>query len=848
MQQGTPLGAIVLLNNALEKDPNYVEARYQLGLAYLISGKFDQAEKELSKVRRQAPAMQEVRLDLAQLYLATQRVDEAAAEVDQFEQGNPPTSISREYQGRIFAVRNDVAQAEQAFREAMELDAQNVSARLALAQVYLRLRWDGEARALLNATIKAFPKNKGAYYMLAALEGSQGKKEQALQAYQQITAIDPNDVGALYMTGMLYLDIGKQEQAQQIADKLLTRFPKHPAGSRLKGMLFYVQGNYENATIELRKSLQSMNDIGGHYFLGLAEYRAGRYELALSQFQAALDLQPSHAQSRLMVAMTLLQQKRLEDSINQASRVLREDEQNAMAHNVLGSAYLAKGEYDKAMEHLDRAVALDPSLADVYMKKGLFNLSQGDRAEAEIELNRAVEAAPEVLNTRFLLVSLYLRQQNYAGAIETLQAGLTGTAEDALLYNYMAAAYFAQKKPEEAVQALVKAKAAKMDYLTPYFNLANYYISAGKRQEAIEEYRAILKIDPQQIKALISLASLHEIMGDSVAAKSDYEKARATETIDGYLALAGYLLRSGEKAKMTEVVDAAYAAHAESLAVLELRGKLKLERDNLAEAVKMFEAMDKVKPGTGLPLLVAAWLQAGEKDRAIALAQEQIDGHPDAPGGYLLMAAIHRELQQLDQAEADLNQGMAKAPNAPVLSLQLAQLYAVTQRTEQAIATLNDLLKSQPNFVPGIYALGTLYDQVGNKRRAVELYKEVLAQSENHTAALNNLSYLYADNYDNSQEALALAVKAFRNEPANPGIMDTLGYALLKNKRVDEAVTVLNKAAALLPKVAAVRLHQGMALLAAGQKGEAREALQAAVELGPGAEAEQATKMLESTK
>ena len=848
IQQGNPLGAVVLLNNALEKDPNYVEARYQLGLAYMKGGKLDKAEKELLKVRLQDPGRQQVRLDLASIYLATKRVDEAFDEVSQFERENPKSSLSREYMGRIQAMRNDFVQAEQSFREAIELDSKNVSARLALTQVFIHLKWDGEARALLTATIKDFPKNKNAYFMLASLEGSQGHKAEALDAYRQVIAIDPNDIGALYMTGMLSLDSGDIAAAQRIADDLLKRFAKHPAGSRLAGMIRYVQGDYENAATELRESLQGMPDLGGFYFLGLAEYRMGRFELALNQFQRALDIQPGHAQSRLMVAMTLLRQKRIDDCIYQAGKVLQDNDQNAMAHNIIGSAYLAKGEFDRAMEHLDRAIGLDPSLADAHMKKGLFNLSQGDRAGAEIELAKAVDAAPEVLNTRFLLASLYLRQQNYSGAVKTLQEGLEGTAEDALLYNYLAAAYFAQKKTDEAVQALEKAKAAKPDYFTPYFNLANYYMSTGKRQKAIDEYRAVLKRDPKQVKAHISQAALQEIMGDAAAAGASYQAARDTDSPEGILAQVGYLMRNREESKVAALIEAAYASHPENPAILELRGKLQMQQKNTEEAVKTFQALEKVKPGAGLPLLVASWLQGGEQDKAISLAREQIDSLPNAASGYLLMAAIHQKLGETDKVEAVLKQGIAAAKDAPILSLQLGTFYASTERMKQAIETLSALQQAYPNFVQATFALGSLYDQNGNKRKAVDLYRDVLAKAEGHTAALNNLAYLYAENYGSPEEGLDLAVKAFRNEPTNPGIMDTLGYVLLKNGHTEDAVNILDKAAELLPKVAAVRLHQGQALLAAGKSTEARRALQAAVDSGTGPEADQAGKLLDSLK
>lgn len=848
VKAGNPLGAVVLFNSALEKDPNYVEARYQLGLAYLKGGKLDRAEKELQKVRLQDPGNGEVILDMASLYLSMQKIDEAEEELRQYLDKQPKSSRSQEYLGRVTAVRGDLPAAEQLFKEAAELDAGNAEARLALAQLYLQLGWSDQAQAELASVIKAFPDRKAAYFMVASLEGRQGRKAQALEAYRQVTRIDGEDIAALYMTGMLSLDMGDAAEAQRIADHLRKRYPKHPSGSRLLGLIRYAAGDFENAALELRASLQGMPDLAGYYFLGLAEYRRGSFELALSQFQRALDIQPEHLQARLMVGMTLLRQERIDDSIHQVKQVLAVNDQIAMAHNVLGSAYLAKKEFDKAMPHLDRAIALDPSLADVHMKKGLFNLAQGDRQGAELELEKAVEAAPEALNTRFLLASLYLRQQNYRGAIETLQAGLDGTEEDALLYNYMAAAYLAQKQNEQGLESLNKAKQAKSDYLTPYFNLANFYLANQQRDKAMEEYRAILQIAPENVKALISLGSLQEIEGDAAAAKTSYQKARDTSAPEGFLALAGYLGRSRQGEEAAKVIEAAYQAHPEHPAILETRGKLLLGQKNTAEAVKMFQALDKVNPGAGLPLLAVAWLADGEQEKALALAKARIDEQPTSASGYLLQAAIHQRLGEVDKAEAALTQGLARAKDAPLLSLQLGSLYAGSGRVPKALETFAGLRKAQPDFVPAIFALGALYDQQGDKGKAVEFYKEVLAKAEDYTAALNNLAYLYADNYGSPEEALVLAVKAFRNEPGNPGILDTLGLALLKNGRHEEAVNVLNKAAEILPKVAAVRLHQGQALHGAGKQAAAREALQAAIALGPGPEAEQARKLLDEIK
>jgi len=40
-----PNGALLLLKSALEKDPNYLDARYQLSKTYMAVGKFEQAKR-----------------------------------------------------------------------------------------------------------------------------------------------------------------------------------------------------------------------------------------------------------------------------------------------------------------------------------------------------------------------------------------------------------------------------------------------------------------------------------------------------------------------------------------------------------------------------------------------------------------------------------------------------------------------------------------------------------------------------------------------------------------------------------------------------------------------------------
>ncbi len=87
-------------------------------------------------------------------------------------------------------------------------------------------------------------------------------------------------------------------------------------------------------------------------------------------------------------------------------------------------------------------------------------------------------------------------------------------------------------------------------------------------------------------------------------------------------------------------------------------------------------------------------------------------------------------------------------------------------------------------------------------------------------------------------------MRAYRLQPNDPRIMDTLGYVLVKNGRSEEAVNLLEKAHELLPEIAAVTLHLAQAKLASGDRDEARALLDQVIKNGDDKERKLAEDLL----
>ncbi len=842
-QAGDFDGAIVCFRSALDRDANFSEARYELAHAYLRTGRFDRAENELEKVLRQDASFPRLPLLLAEVYLHSSRVGQAREIIEEWLIAHGHDADAYDLLGRVHIAANDFMAAEEALRKAVRFQPEHISARINLAALHLTQGRVEAGRTILEEILTEAPDNIPARNMLAGLEIEAGRAESALEQFEALARVDQSSPDALYMSALLHLQMGNIEEVKKISAVLDERFRDHSLPPLLRGLILYREGKFTEASIAFQAANRIRSDLTAFYFLGLSYYHLGNFELALSEMQRILDYRPSSVQPRLMSAVILLQQQRSGDAIREAEIALRHDPQSGVAHNILGSAYLAQGKYDLGMTHLARATALDPNLADAHLKKGIFNLTRGNSESGEREIVQALAIAPEVLDTRLILANHHLRRQNYPAALGILEEGLRGRPQDAVLYNVMAGAYFSMNRPQKALEALHAARRADPGYLTPVFNLAAYYAAAGEAETAAAEYRKILQKDPANVRALVAAGRLAEAMGKGNQALGHFQRARETGAPEGFLALAQYQLRSGNETEAASLLDEGLRRHRNAPALLDAKGRLLLRQGRAEEAIPVFQALEAASPGRGYPVLVQIYLQGEQREKAEETARRATRENPDRAYGYGLQAAIHEAVGEHRQALRILEEARRRV-REPQLEMQIGQLHERAGNHQRAKESYVRVLESAPRFHPALFALASLQDRAGNKAEAMRLYRQVLEIESDFTPALNNLAYLQAENFGDPEEGLRLAFQAYRNEPEQPVVMDTLGYLLVRNGRATEAVPLLEQAAALLPDTPTVLYHLGLAYKESGQKEKARGALHRALEMGEFPESRQSRKIL----
>jgi putative PEP-CTERM system TPR-repeat lipoprotein len=843
---GNQRGAIVLFKNAIEKDANFLDARLGLASAYLESGNFERAEKEYQKILLQNPTLADLRLKIATIQIQLNSPELALLELDEFHSENDETVESLVLYGRAHGLSRDLESAKDLFNKALSLDAQAIDPRMNLAKVYIQKMDLDRAVNYLEKVISIKKDHIPAYYLLASVKMRQGDRASALNIYQRLLKVDLDQAQALYMSGILQMDMNDYSAAEKTVNTLISSYPSSAQGARLKGILLYRQGSFDDAKVALENSLKQQPHLLGYFFLGLSHYGLNQYEFALNQFQKSLDINPDFDKARVLVSMTLLKQKRLDDAVVEIQKVLKQSPDNAYAHNILGSALLANGDYDKGMAELDLATELDPSLADAHLKKGVFNIARGDSIMGEADLVKAVNAAPEVMNSRLMLVTHYLRQKDFTSAIDLLNKGMDGSKSDALLKNYLAAAYFSQKKMDPAIESLKQAKQLNPSYLTPYFNIASYYASQSQYDLAISEYQQILERDPQNLRALLGMAAIYNVLGDQGEVDGVFTRIADLGTEQGYISAIKYNLRRGDTDAAATIILRGLEKHQSSSQLLELKGLLALRNKEYVDAESAFTLLSGHLPEKGNTMLVRLYLLSGQKEKATQLIENLLVSDNDKEYPYMLSASLLANQKNFDQSQAILEKGITSLKETLRLKMQLARLFERQDQPRKAEQLYLRIAQDSPRFAPAYTSLGFLKERSGDKGEALDLYKKALKYDPKNVPALNNLAYLLADNFGEEKEAVNYAMSAYRLQPSDPRIMDTLGYILVKNERAKEAVNLLVKSHELLPDAIAVALHLAQAKIQLGDSSGARSLLE---KVAKGAESEdtiQATKLLKS--
>jgi Tfp pilus assembly protein PilF len=112
----------------------------------------------------------------------------------------------------------------------------------------------------------------------------------------------------------------------------------------------------------------------------------------------------------------------------------------------------------------------------------------------------------------------------------------------------------------------------------------------------------------------------------------------------------------------------------------------------------------------------------------------------------------------------------------------------------------------------------------GERARAIGEYRAMLNAHPKDVVALNNLAWLYHTGGD--ARALDLARQAAALAPQSAGVLDTLGWILVEDGKVEEGLGYLSRAVSAPNADPEIRYHHAAALVRGNQQADGRRRLE----------------------
>ena len=175
-----------------------------------------------------------------------------------------------------------------------------------------------------------------------------------------------------------------------------------------------------------------------------------------------------------------------------------------------------------------------------------------------------------------------------------------------------------------------------------------------------------------------------------------------------------------------------------------------------------------------------------------------MDAHPEsvsAAATYLQMLSYRKDWEKL-LAECDL--AFTRFPGETVFLEMKNIAYYNTEDYAGIIDNCQRVIDLSPGdtarTIPAMAMMGDMYYEMGAKKETFKLYKKVLKLDPDYVPVLNNYAYYLSLEGKQLKKAYAMSKKTIDKEPDNPTYLDTIGWILYRQGKLQEAKTYFKHA------------------------------------------------------
>ena len=438
-----------------------------------------------------------------------------------------------------------------------------------------------------------------------------------------------------------------------------------------------------------------------------------------------------------------------------------------------------------AIQALEFACKLYPENYWYKNKLVSFYLEQRRTDEALKNVEDMARLFPEKGEVLGMLLELYENKNDYANMVKVLDKIEVKEGKSEQLSMEKFRLFLQMNDEKRAFEEMENLADEYPNDLRYQVVIGDLYLDAGKKEEALKQYKMVEAQDSTNMTLLLSMANFYHQEGDEVRYQEYISKVLTNKDVDDATRgrMLGVLVRenlttNADSTQLLSLFDKVLQEPQEHADILELKVRYMVTKNMpISEVKPVLHQMLDIDPENDMARqqLLAYAIEENDTLGIVNVCKPAVDYNAEDPVFYYYLGVAYFQMQEKEKAAEAFRSGLNHVENSDNENkLQLCvNMYAL---------------------------LGDIYHQLGQDDKAFQAYDSCLVYKKNDAMVLNNYAYYLSLKKKDLQRAEEMSRLSNELEPDNATYLDTYAWVLFQQKRYDEAKQYMDKVVELMER------------------------------------------------
>ncbi len=530
-----------------------------------------------------------------------------------------------------------------------------------------------------------------------------GRPVEALAAFNEVLALQPDNAEALFNAGKLHIAQKSPDTAIDLLSRAVEVRPGDAEPRYFLGIA-YVQVGRFNEAVGCFETAVRLNDhfVEAYNALGAALFTLGRMAESSHCFECAAVLNPADPQPQVHLGNIAFETADFEAALGFYRKALDIDGNLPGVYFDLGTALEKLDRLEDATDAFRNAIARDPTHVDSMKQLAAVQIRQADYENAEEMLRRCLAIDENDGGTHMLMGSSAFARGGHEAAVESFRAAIEAGLVEADVFNDLGAALQKLEEHEQAIQAFQAALRLAPRHGAAHNNLGQSLMILERLEEALAASLIATEIDPGSTAFLRSKGVILGKLNRPAEAIECLERSLEAEpnSVVGLKSLATVYSIIGNFEKSNEILLKGIDLKPDDA---ELRRRLAfnmMEMGSVQDAIDQAALLVELHPGDAEALVTRAFILSygGHPVEAFESIERGLALHPDHFDALQVRVRILESLKKHGEALKTLMRMMELRPKSTSVVGQIVNLVLTLCEWDRASAftkTLVDTIRAK---------------------------------------------------------------------------------------------------------------------------------------------------------